>query len=556
MRRVVLFLLCVVMGLTHLAAQSRVITGKVTDGAANPLAGATIMAVGTSVSTASDASGSFSISVPASARQLEVSYVGFVKQTIAIGSANSVTVKLQGNNESLSEVVVVAYGQQQKKAVTGAVSTVSAEKIGRQQVVSVGQALQGLASGVLVINSTGQPGDNPQIRIRGIGSVNASASPLIVVDGVPYDANLSNINPNDIESMNVLKDATATALYGSRAANGVILITTKTGKRGQDAQIGAYSTYGVSARAVKEYPFVSSEQYMKLAWEALKNQGTDINNANPGQYASDRLISTLKYNPYGSNYPKPIDASGNLVPGATLLWDTDWSKEIQNSSITRKNVGLNVAGGSEKVRYFFSGDYLNQDGYVIKSNFKRISSRLNLDADLRNWLTVGIKTAVSSSNQNYPDQAGSAFRNAVQFGRIMSSIYPLYMRDEQGNLLLDAKGNPQYDFGGPMTGRAVNVSRPVAANTNAVAIQNLDKTLNERLLTSLNTYGEIKLAKDLKFRSSFGIDRYTFTSSTYQNPIYGDAASVGGRVGKQRTLTSSWTWNNMLNYQKSFGDHW
>ena len=554
MRRVLLFLLCAVIGFTQLAAQGRVITGTVTDGK-TPLSGATVAVVGATNTTTTDAEGKFSFSVPASARQLEVSFVGFTTQVVSIGTSTNLSVRLQAANESLSEVVVVAYGQQQKKAVTGAVSSISSDKIAKQQVVSATQALQGLASGVVVINTTGQPGENPTIRIRGIGSVNASAAPLVVVDGVPFDANLSNINPNDIESMNVLKDATATALYGSRAANGVILITTKTGKKGRDAAINVYSSYGVSSRAVPEYSFVSSEDYMKLAWEALKNQGTDIGNANPGQYASDRLINTVKYNPYGSAFPKPIDANGQLVPGATLLWDTDWSKEIRNSDITRKNVGLNVAGGTDRIRYFMSGDYLNQDGYVIKSNFQRISTRLNIDADLRDWLTVGVKTSVSSSKQNYPDQSGTAFRNAVQFGRSLASIYPLYMHDEQGKPLLDAFGNMQFDFGGPRTGRLVNVSRPVAQNTNAVAIQTLDQVLNERLLTSLNTYGEVRFTPNLKFRSSFGMDRYVFTNSNYQNPQYGDAAAVGGRVGKQRTLTTSWTWNNMLSYEKTFGDH-
>jgi TonB-linked SusC/RagA family outer membrane protein len=548
-----LMLLSMCIAVVSVYAQDRVVTGKVADEKGSPLENVTVTAKGSTSGVVTKADGTFRINVPASVTALVASAVGMETTEAAITASNSVSFVLKSTSANLEGVVVVAYGQQKKNAVTGSVTSVTSDKIDKQQVTSVGQALQGLASGVLVINSTGQPGENPTIRIRGIGSVNASASPLVVVDGIPFDGNLSNINPNDIESMNVLKDATATALYGSRAANGVILLTTKTGKKGKDAAINVYSSYGVTSRAMKEYPFVSSEQYMKLSWEALKNQAVDQGLANPGQYASDNLIGLLKYNPY--NVAKPIDASGNLVDGAQLQWNTDWSKEIQNDNMLRKNVGLNIAGGSDKLRYFLSGDYLNQDGYVIKSNFQRVSARLNVDADLRKWLTVGLKSSISSSNQNYPDQSGTAFRNAVQFGRMLSSIYPLYQRGENGELLSDANGNPMYDFGFASSGRTLNVARPVAQGTNAIAIQELDKTLYERLLSSVNTYADIKFSKDLKFRSSFGIDRYVFTGSTYQNPVYGDASSVKGRVGKERDLTTSWTWNNMLTYEKRFGDH-
>lgn len=557
--RKLLLLVCMTLCILQAWAQNRTISGTVTDEKGNPLGQISVFVKGTQKGTSTKADGTFSLSVPTSAKSLVFSAVGFRNDESSIEKTSTLNVTLIATTQKLDEVVVVAYGQQQKKAVTGAISSVTADKIARQQVVSATQALQGLAAGVLVINSTGQPGDNPVIRIRGIGSVNASADPLFVVDGIPFNGNINTINPNDIESMNVLKDATATSLYGSRAANGVILVTTKKGKRGGDPNINVYSSFGVSSRAVKEFDFLSPEQYMKMAWEAQKNYATDNNIANPGQYASDNLITGsansygLKYNPY--NVAKPIDANGNLVSGASLLWNTDWTKEVANSTIQRKNVGIGISGGSEKMRYYLSGDYLNQDGYVINSNYKRFTVRFNGDADLKSWLTVGLNTSVSSSDQNYPDQSGSAFRNAVQFGRIMSSIYPLYMRDDNGALLLNAAGQQQYDFGGPQTGRTVNVNRPVAQNMNAVAIQSLDNNLNNRLQTSVNTYGEVKFTKTLRFKSAFGIDRYVYGQSIYQNPTYGDAASIGGRVTKERDMTTSWTWNNMLAYQESFGKH-
>ena len=555
MRKLLLMLYSIVLLCTQLIAQDRVITGKITDENGNPLANSSVVVKGTSVGTTTKDDGTFSLNIPASAKALVISSVGYADQSINIGNKGIINARLANANKDLQEVVVVAYGTQKKKDVTGAVSSIDASKIARQQIVSPTQALQGLAPGVLVINTTGQPGDNPTIRIRGVASVNASANPLIVLDGIPFDGNIANINPADIETMNVLKDATATSLYGSRAANGVILITTKVGKKGSDPTINAYSSFGVSDRAVPEYDFVTSQQYMELAWEARRNQAADAGIANPAQYATDNLITGfLNYNPYNTA-AKPVGTDGKLVAGAVPAWNTDWTNEIRNSSIERKNIGLNVGGGSEKVRYFFSGDYLDQDGYVIKSNYKRISARFNIDADLRSWLTIGAKTGLSSSKQNYPDQSGSAFRNAVQFSRLMSNIYPLYMKDNNGAPLLDANGKEQYDFGGPITGRTINVSRPVAQNTNAVALQELDQILNDRLQTSLNTYGEVRFTNYLKFRSNFGIDRYILNTDRYQNPVYGDAASVKGRVSKERDITTSWTWNNMLSFQKSYGQH-
>lgn len=558
-----LFLLFLCFGLWLIAlpamAQTRTISGKVVDEGGRGLAGASVVAKGAGNGTQTTDEGAFELAIPAGVQAIVITYSGMAQQEVPLTSANNYTVRMVASNRAnMEEVVVVAYGQQQRRAITGAISTVTAEKMQRQQVVSATQALQGLAAGVLVINTTGQPGDNPTIRIRGIGSVNASADPLVVVDGTPFNGNLNTINPNDIESMNVLKDATATALYGSRAANGVILITTKQGKRGKAAEIGVYSSYGTSSRAVDEYPYVTAAQYMRLAWEAQRNTAVGLGLSNPGTYATTNLITGtngLQYNPYG--IPNPIDTNGNLVPGAKLLWETDWNKELRQDPSLRRNIGINVGGGSEKIRYFMSADYLQQNGYIIHSNFKRVTARLNMDAELRSWLTTGINMSVSSSNQNYPTQTGGSARNAISFPRGIASIYPLYMRDEQGNLLLDANGQPQFDFGNAIAGRTVNQNRPASPNFNAVAVQILDRIENNRIQASMNTFTEVRFTNFLKFRTQFGIDRYTFSGLTYNNPLYGDAAtaSTRGRVTRSRNLINSWTWNNMLNFQKAFGRH-
>jgi TonB-linked SusC/RagA family outer membrane protein len=558
MRRSLLFVLCSVFVATGLMAQNRTVSGTVTDDKGKGLENVTITVKGTNIGTLTNLDGAFTLNVPANATTLVASRIGFASSEISISGRATVTVQLSTANASMSEVVVVAYGQQQKRAVTGAITTVKAEDIQRQQVTSAVAAIQGLAPGVLVINNTGQPGENPTIRIRGIGSKQASADPLVVVDGIPFNGNLNTINPNDIETINVLKDATATALYGSRAANGVLLITTKKGKKGQAAQINAYGSYGWVSRAVEEYPYVTSDQYMRLAWEALYNDAKGAGVTNPGTYATNNLITGtngLWYNPY--NVANPIDTNGNLKSGAELLWNSDWFKELGGDKSVRKNVGVGVSGGSDKVRYFLSSDYLQQNGYVENSEFKRITARLNTEADLRSWLTTGVNISVSSSNQNFPTQSGTSSRNAVSFARGIASIYPVYLRDSSGKLILDAQGNPQYDFGTVRSNRTtdINQNRPVSKNFNALAINNLDKLLNDRLQTSLNTYGEISFTNYLKFRSNFGLDRYVLSTLTYNNPVYGDAAPVKGRVTRRRDLIDSYTWTNTLNFQKAFGSH-
>lgn len=542
-------------------AQERTVTGTVTskeDGL--PIPGVTIKAVGGAGGAQTDGNGKYSIKVTNSTNSLQFSYLAYVSATLNIPASGILNVSLTPEENTLQDVniVQVAYGTQRKQDVVGSLTTVSASQLQKQQVTSVTQGLQGLATGVLVINGSGQPGTNPTIRIRGVASVNASAEPLIVLDGLAYSGSINSIGPNDVESMTVLKDAAATSLYGSRAANGVILITTKRGKNGE-AAINAYANYGVSSRAVDEYKYVSSEDYMKLAWEAQKNYATGLGIANPGQYASTNLITGsantygLKYNPY--NVANPIDANGNLVPGASLLWDTDWAKEGSNSAIRRKNVGLNIQGGSDKFRYFLSTDYLDQDGAVKNSNYNRLTTRFNGDANLRSWLKVGLNSSLAATKNNNPSQSGSAFSNAVQFARIVSSIYPLYRRDTNGGLVLDATGAPIYDFGGSVAGQAINSGRPAAANTNAIALQQLDRNTSEGIQSSLNAYTEVAFTDYLRFKSNVGINRNVGSTLVYVNPLLGDAAPVGGRVTRGRNLLTDWTWNNMLSFDKSFGKH-
>jgi len=531
-------------------AQTAPVTGRVSgaeDGAGLP--GVCVVVKGTQTGTTTNAEGTYRLNAPATAT-LIFSYVGYKAQEIPLQGRSTLNVTLQPDAQSLNEVVVVAYGQQTRRALTGSVASVGAEQIRSQQIVSATQALQGTAPGVQVVNTSGQPGDNPAIRIRGVGSINASANPLIVVDGVPFQGNINAINPGDIESISVLKDASAAALYGSRAANGVLLITTKTGKKGTP-DINLYSNYGVSSRAVKEYPFLNTREHFELGWEALRNVAQGANIPNPQQWATDNLVDEMRYNPYG--IAKPVGTDGNLVPGSNLLWNTDWTKELINANAARREVGMSVSGGSDKTRYLLSSAYLGQEGYLITSKFNRVTTRLNLTSELRDWLTVGLRSQVAYSDQNYPVQGSSSFDNVVQFIRFMSSVSPVYQHDDAGKLILDAAGQPIWDFGRPLPGRSVNVGRNTLQPSNLLATTFLNDVRRQRYTTSLNGFAEVKLPLGLRLKSTFGIDRYAFNSFDYENPKYGNGESVGGRATRQNDLTTSWTWNNLLAYSAKFG---
>ena len=538
-----------------LKAQERTVSGNVTsseDG--TPIPGVNVVVKGTAIGTISDIEGDYSIRVPSDESTLVFSYIGLITEEILVGNQSTINLKMRPDLQQLNEVVVIAYGTQSKQALTGAVGVVEEDLIKNQQIVSVGRALQGTTPGVNVISPTGQPGENPTIRIRGVSSVNASADPLIVLDGVVFNGNLNAISPGEIESMSVLKDASASALYGSRAANGVLLITTKSGSNTGEAQIDFNSSFGLSKRAIPEYDFINSEEYVKLAWEALRFEGEDIGNPDPGQYASDNLIDNLKYNPYGID--NPIDASGNLVSGANLLWETDWEKELTREDALRQDYSLSFSGGNDKTRFFIYGGYINQEGQVITSKFERINTRLNLETQLKDWLKIGTKSAFSYSNQNFPNQEGTAYANNIQYIRSMSSIYPVYMRDEAGSLILDEEGNPEYDFGENQPGRTVNVNRPVLQPSNLVASTYLNDIQRQRYYTNLNGYVDITFLKDFTLRSNISYEMYLFDRFDFDNPDNGDGENVGGRVQRQKNITNAWTWFNQLTYDKTFGRHY
>ncbi|AXP79592.1 TonB-dependent Receptor Plug Domain protein [Mariniflexile rhizosphaerae] len=547
-------LLAFVVQLTF--AQEKTVSGTISDASGLPLPGATVLLKGTTTGTSSDFDGNYSIKANQGAT-LVFSFVGYVTTEVTVGASNTINITLKDDATSLEEVIVVAYGTQTRESIVGSVGIVSSETIGNQQVTSPLRALQGSVPGVNLLTAGGQPGNNPDIRIRGFSSINADQAPLIVLDGAAFNGNLNTISQDQIESISVLKDASSTSLYGSRGANGVILITTKKGKRNTDPLVSIRSQFGVSKNTEGIHDMVGSEDYMKLTWQALRNSNQYVSGQSAAAAATNAtadLTDYLGYNPY--NVSTPIDVNGNLVPGASLLWETNWEDEVFNNNVTRVNHNLNISGGSDKTTYFFSLDYLNEDGPVITSDFERVSTRLNLESQLKDWLKVGINNSFSRSQSGSPDQTSGSTTQAITWIYGMSSVYPVYARDANGNFIRDTEGGLIYDLGnGLVPGQVVNSSRPVYSGESIHASLLLGKEDVVRSNYVGNAYAEINIVEGLKFKTSLSYENYLFDQYSFDDDKIGAASNVQGRVTQNRDILTTLNAIQSLNYQTSFGNH-
>jgi TonB-linked SusC/RagA family outer membrane protein len=544
-----LLILLLLFSSTAVFAQTRTVTGRVYSAKDNtPLPGASVVVKGTTTGTVTDADGNFKLQVndPA-ATALQIRFIGMQQQEVAI-SNSPVNISLRSSGKDLDELVVIAYGTAKKSSFTGSVSQIKGDELVNRQVSSVSKALQGLAAGVQSTSTSGQPGSDATIRIRGVGSINASADPLYVVDGVPYGGSLNAINPSDVESISVLKDAASSALYGSRGANGVIIITTKKGKK-LGNHIDARISQGFSQRAVKDYEKVTTDQYFQMYWEAIRNAGltSGLSPATAATQASSNLVRRVGINPYGTAFPQPVGTDGKLVAGAKTLWDDNWGDAMQRTG-QRTEANLSVNGATDKTRYFISGGYLNDQGIYLGSGFKRYNVRSNIDIDAKKWLKVGLNIAGAHSDQQAPPSEDSRTDNYVNYGRLMSSFYPVYQRDRAtGAYLLDANGNKMFDYGS---------YRPSAGNPNSnlVATSAIDKHNVSRDDVSARVYGEATIWRGLKFKSSYNADYVSRQTHDYTNPTLGFDAEVGGTVERATYRTFSWTFNNIFTYEETFNE--
>ncbi|MDR3340151.1 MAG: TonB-dependent receptor [Candidatus Symbiothrix sp.] len=546
-----------------LQAQTRKITGVVSyaeDG--TPVIGASVSLKGTSIGMPTDLNGSFSLEVPTTAKTLTVSYIGMKTKEVVIGEKSVITIALEPTINEMDEVIVVAYGTAKKGAFTGAAAQIKSENFESRPMTNVTNALLGSTPGVQVSTTNGHPGSEPAIYIRGIGTISSSVSsaPLIILNGMPYDNAISSINPNDIESMTVLKDASSSALYGARAANGVILIQTKTGSKDR-MTVNVKVNQGITNRQSNDYKKLSVEDYLLVYWESTRNQlvknGAD--RATAGENAARNLIANnLKYNPFNVPDDQVLDANGKLNPNARFMWgdDTDWLKAVQQLG-NRTEVGMNVSGGNSKSDYYLSMGYLTEKGYIIGSQFDRYTMNTNVNSQITSFLKVGgTLSANISKSLGEQDESSGNNSNPFRFTRYIGPIYPIHIHDPlTKDYVRDTDGNPIYDFG---TGYRIDdnnlaPSRDyVGGNNPAIELQNIYNGF-KRNTVNAKVYSEIRFLDGFKLtlNGSIGANAYLSSSAAI---IYPEKQN-SGTASKTNSFTTTWTFNELLSYTKDIDKH-
>ena len=506
MRKFVLLIMIVLSAGALALAQNKRISGTVKGVDGKPIAGATVLVEGTSIGTTTNAEGRFSVQAPADGT-LVVSFIGYASKSVNIAGKTRLDIALKEDTHAIDDVIVVAYGTAKKESFTGSVAVVKGEELEHRKVSNVTKALDGLAPGVQVTSGSGQPGSGTTVAIRGFGSINASSTPLYVVDGIPYETNVEL-------KINV----------------------------------------GVSSRAIPRYETVGARDFMEIMYSAFYN---DYGSNAVAQMASGskRIFgSNEMYNPYDVPLAQLFTADGKVRDDAKLLWDEDWLDEVTDNAALRQEYGASVSGGNEKTQYMFSLGYLNEDGVLKTTNFERYSGRLNVETQAKPWFAAGMGANFARNSTNSSQTSASATSNVFFSAQMMAPIYPVYQRDpETGDYLRDANGRKQFDYGS---------SRPSGQQTNFNSIATLydDKYAQTSYSLSARAHMDFMGISDhwsegLKFQLNFGTDYYNSQSMTYYNPFFGNAESVGGRIQKTNTTSLGYTFNQLLSYNRTFDRH-
>ena len=551
------------------------VSGVVVDTNGEAVVGASIQAKGSTQGTISDYDGRFEMTVPDEVKTLIVSFVGMTTQEVPAGK--NIKVTLGENTEVIQEVVVTGYGTVAKGAYAGSAQAVKAEDIEKKNPSDITKAMAGEVAGVQVATSSGQPGTVASIRIRGIGSISASSAPLYVVDGIPLDAGaISSIDPGDIASTTILKDATATSLYGSRGANGVVLITTKKGSsNGEDGKIEVDIKAGANMRLLPLYDVIDSpEEYVTLCWQSLYNQQRFIKNQDETtayKWASNHLFGSQGipklYNLWdkdGSQLINPYDNRGNINP--SFESDAHRKAQFENmdswyNALFRNGLKLEatakISGGNEKLNYYTSFGYLKDEGYYTASDFQRFNTRANINYQPKKWLKGGLNIQYSYAQINNPGQDDNAANNGFLFINQIPPIYPVYVYDPvTGQVKTDPKtGGKMYDYGDNGNENiGEEGGRPYSFGINPVGALEWDKNRVVRHQTVANTFLEFKLYEGLKFTVNLGAQYLNNRINSLTNKYYGDAANLG-RVANSQYNYLAVTSNQLLEYNNTFGEH-
>ena len=542
--------LCMAFVMQVSLAQEKTISGTVTsvsDGL--PIPGVNVIVKGTTRGVQTDFDGNYTIKASVG-EILAFSYVGLKTAEASVGSSNTINMTLNLDN-SLDEVVVVAFGTTTKEAFTGSASVINAKELELRSLTNPISAIEGSTTGVQFLSASGQPGSSPNIVIRGVGTLNGSTDPLYIVDGISYQGGLNTINQNDIESITVLKDAASTALYGSRAGNGVVIITTKKGKKGTGVTVDYTTQFGVIDKAIDEYDQATPGEYYELMFQAYKNS---LSGPDAAQTAATSIFNRLGRNPFNVPNDQIVDANGNLNPNARVIAeDLDWYDALERTG-TRQSHSINVSGGGENFTSFFSASNLKEKGYVIESDYKRTTSRLSGSYDPTPWLSMGGNINLAVEETTGPPSRGTSIANVFAFAKNMGSIYSPYLLDPTTNrIILNEDGSRRWDRGESNSDLGI-LSRPSDPGRNALEEAILNNELTKRNNFGFRYNADLTLTEGLKFGVIYGKDFQDQINQSYENAQVGDGAPTA-RFDDNRYRRTVENFSQLLTYNKNFGDH-
>jgi len=547
-------------------AQEKTVTGTVTtadDGL--PLPGASVIVKNTSRGQQTDFDGKYSIQVN-QGDVLVISYVGMQSTEVTVGASNTYDVALTFDN-TLDEVVVVGYGTTTKKAFAGTATVVKAEDIETKNFSNVSQSLAGEAAGVTVINTSGQPGTTSTVRIRGFGSINGNRAPLYVIDGVPFSGSLNSINPADIKSTTILKDATATAIYGSRGANGVVLITTKGGSS-SESYVELDLRTGINSQLIPRYDVISSpEESIGFVWEGLLGRGRATGVADPVAFANANLFTDSAV-PVGYNMWNVADGGELIDPltrsvrsGVTRRYTPQRYQDVAFNAAFRTEANLRMGGGNADSRYFVSFGFLDDKGYALNTGYKRYTTRINVNSNVKEWLTLGANLGYAySQSQNNGQTVGS--ENVFEFADKMQPFFPVYLRDDNYQLVADPIfGGNQLDYGSASVGAGspnptiTTRARPNANLLNPIGTALFDDVGTDRHELNGSFSGKVKITDKLAFETTFGAQYSNSITKSVSNPFYGTGRNDEGNINQNNTERLTTNFLQLLRYRNDFGDH-
>ena len=536
-------------------AQEKTVSGTVSDESGS-LPGVSVIIKGSTKGTETDFDGKYSIQAK-TGDVLVFRYLGYKASERTVGSSNVINVKLAEDANVLDEIVVVGYGTSTKQAFVGTAAVVKQEQLEVKNFSNVSQALTGEVAGVTVINSSGQPGTVGAIRIRGYGSVNGNRAPLYVVDGVPFSGSINSINPSDIASTTILKDATATAIYGSRGANGVVLITTKGGSA-SNSYIEVDIKTGVNDQLIPRYDVVTDpEEYIGYVWEGIKNRGVVTGNPDPVAFANANLFTgnyvAPGYNMWnvtsGADLIDPT--TGTVRPGVTRKYTPLRYADVAFDSAIRTETNLRMGGGNQDTRYFASFGYLDDNGYSINTSFKRYTTRLNLTSDVKPWLKLNSNIGYAYS-ENIANGQIAGSENVFEFADKMAPIFPVFLRDDNAQLVPDLfYGGFQYDYGSLSGFR----DRPNANGLNPIGSAKYDFNGTDRHEMNGNFSATFKFTDNLSAEIRYGVQYATQKNRDYTNKFYGGGQATSGDITIKDFSSLTQNILQIIKYNNSWGNH-